>query len=187
MISDFGLSVFIGDGQLTLACGTPSYVSREVLAQEPYGKPVDVWSIGVITYILLCGYPPFYDEKDELLFAQILKGNRLSFFFVMINRWIKIFSFVFAGEFEFESPYWDDISDSAKHFIRNLICVDVNKRYTCKEAIKHAWISGNTAKDTNIHSSVSEQLKKNFAKSRWKQAYNASAVIRQLRKLGEFY
>ena len=74
MISDFGLSVFIGDGLLTLACGTPSYVSREVLAQEPYGKPVDVWSIGVITYILLCGYPPFYDEKDELLFAQILKG-----------------------------------------------------------------------------------------------------------------
>lgn len=75
MISDFGLSVFIGDGLLTLACGTPSYVSREVLAQEPYGKPVDVWSIGVITYILLCGYPPFYDEKDELLFAQILKGS----------------------------------------------------------------------------------------------------------------
>lgn len=83
MISDFGLSVFIGDGLLTLACGTPSYVSREVLAQEPYGKPVDVWSIGVICYILLCGYPPFYDEKDELLFAQILKGD-----------------------YEFESPYW---------------------------------------------------------------------------------
>lgn len=162
MISDFGLSVFIGDGLLTLACGTPSYVSREVLAQEPYGKPVDVWSIGVITYILLCGYPPFYDEKDELLFAQILKGD-----------------------YEFESPYWDEISDSAKDFIRHLICVDVNKRYTCKEAIQHPWISGNTAKDTNIHSSVSEQLRKNFAKSRWKQAYNASAVIRQLRKLGK--
>jgi len=160
MISDFGLSVFIGEGQLTLACGTPSYVSREVLAQEPYGKPVDVWSIGVITYILLCGYPPFYDEKDELLFAQILKG-----------------------EFEFESPYWDEISDSAKDFIRHLICVDVNKRFTCRQAVDHPWISGNTAKDTNIHSSVSEQLKKNFAKSRWKQAYNASAVIRQLRKL----
>lgn len=63
----------------------------------------------------------------------------------------------------------------------------MNKRYTCRQAIEHPWISGNTAKDTNIHSSVSEQLRKNFAKSRWKQAYNASAVIRQLRKLGKFY
>ena len=65
------------------------------------------------------------------------------------------------------------------------ICVDVNKRFTCRQAIEHAWISGDTAKDTNIHSSVSEQLRKNFAKQRWKQAYNASAVIRQLRKLGK--
>jgi len=46
----------------------------EVLAQKPYGKAVDVWSIGVISYILLCGYPPFYDENDANLFAQILKG-----------------------------------------------------------------------------------------------------------------
>lgn len=93
------------------------------------------------------------------------------------------FSFKNSGEFEFESPYWDDISESAKDFIRNLICVDVNKRFTCKEAVAHPWISGNTAKDTNIHSSVSEQLRKNFVKSKWKQAYHASAVIRQLRKL----
>lgn len=61
----------------------------------------------------------------------------------------------------------------------------MNKRYTCKQAIQHPWISGNTAKDTNIHATVSEQLKKNFAKSHWKRAYNASAVIRQLRKLGK--
>jgi calcium/calmodulin-dependent protein kinase I len=160
MISDFGLSKMEESGVMATACGTPGYVAPEVLAQKPYGKSVDVWSIGVIAYILLCGYPPFYDENDANLFAQILKG-----------------------EFEFDSPYWDDISDSAKEFIRQLICVDVSKRFTCRSALGHPWISGGTAKEMNIHGSVSEQLKKNFAKTKWRQAYNATAVIRQMRKL----
>ncbi|KAF7490331.1 Calcium/calmodulin-dependent protein kinase type 1 [Sarcoptes scabiei] len=160
MISDFGLSKMEDSGVMATACGTPGYVAPEVLAQKPYGKSVDVWSIGVIAYILLCGYPPFYDENDANLFAQILKG-----------------------EFEFDSPYWDDISDSAKDFIQHLICVNVEKRFSCKEALGHPWISGNTANEIDIHSSVSEQLRKNFAKTKWKQAYNATAVIRQMRKL----
>jgi len=116
MISDFGLSKMEDSGIMATACGTPGYVAPEVLSQKPYGKPVDVWSIGVIAYILLCGYPPFYDENDANLFAQILKG-----------------------EFEFDSPYWDDISDSAKDFITHLICVDHEKRYTCKDALQHPW------------------------------------------------
>lgn len=145
MISDFGLSKMEDSGIMATACGTPGYVAPEVLAQKPYGKAVDVWSIGVIAYILLCGYPPFYDETDANLFAQIMKG-----------------------EFEFDSPYWDEISDSAKDFISHLICVNPEKRFTCKGALGHPWISGNTARDKNIHSSVSEQLKKNFAKSKWK-------------------
>lgn len=74
MISDFGLSKMEDSGIMATACGTPGYVAPEVLAQKPYGKAVDVWSIGVISYILLCGYPPFYDENDANLFAQILKG-----------------------------------------------------------------------------------------------------------------
>lgn len=116
MISDFGLSKMEDSGIMATACGTPGYVAPEVLSQKPYGKAVDVWSIGVIAYILLCGYPPFYDENDANLFAQILKG-----------------------EFEFDSPYWDDISDSAKDFISRLICVDPEKRYSCKEALAHPW------------------------------------------------
>ena len=76
MISDFGLSKMEDSGIMATACGTPGYVAPEVLAQKPYGKSVDVWSIGVISYILLCGYPPFYDENDANLFAQILKGTR---------------------------------------------------------------------------------------------------------------
>nr|CAD7441076.1 unnamed protein product [Timema bartmani] len=148
MISDFGLSKMEDSGVMATACGTPGYVAPEVLAQKPYGKAVDVWSIGVISYILLCGYPPFYDENDANLFAQILKG-----------------------EFEFDSPYWDDISDSAKDFIRQLMCVEVEKRYTCRQALAHPWISGNAASNKNIHGTVSEQLKKNFAKSRWKVSF----------------
>ncbi|KRG07275.1 calcium/calmodulin-dependent protein kinase type 1 isoform X2 [Drosophila mojavensis] len=160
MISDFGLSKMEDSGIMATACGTPGYVAPEVLAQKPYGKAVDVWSIGVISYILLCGYPPFYDENDANLFAQILKG-----------------------EFEFDSPYWDEISESAKHFIKNLMCVNVEKRYTCKQALGHPWISGNEASSKNIHGTVSEQLKKNFAKSRWKQAYYAATVIRQMQRM----
>ncbi|XP_063591816.1 calcium/calmodulin-dependent protein kinase type 1-like [Penaeus indicus] len=122
MISDFGLSKMEDSGIMATACGTPGYVAPEVLAQKPYGKAVDVWSIGVIAYILLCGYPPFYDENDANLFAQILKG-----------------------EFEFDSPYWDEISDSAKDFIRQLMCVDVEKRYTCKQSLGHPCTDSNGA------------------------------------------
>ncbi|KAB1264292.1 Calcium/calmodulin-dependent protein kinase type 1 [Camelus dromedarius] len=161
MISDFGLSKMEDPSSvLSTACGTPGYVAPEVLAQKPYSKAVDCWSIGVIAYILLCGYPPFYDENDAKLFEQILKA-----------------------EYEFDSPYWDDISDSAKDFIRHLMEKDPEKRFTCEQALQHPWIAGDTALDKNIHQSVSEQIKKNFAKSKWKQAFNATAVVRHMRKL----
>uniref|UniRef100_A0A7N6BBL0 Protein kinase domain-containing protein n=1 Tax=Anabas testudineus TaxID=64144 RepID=A0A7N6BBL0_ANATE len=161
MISDFGLSKIEGsDSVMSTACGTPGYVAPEVLAQKPYSKAVDCWSIGVIAYILLCGYPPFYDENDAKLFEQILKA-----------------------EYEFDSPYWDDISDSAKDFIVHLMEKDPNIRYTCEQALQHPWIAGDTALDKNIHESVSAQIKKNFAKSKWKQAFNATAVVRHMRRL----
>uniref|UniRef100_A0A8D0L5R2 Calcium/calmodulin dependent protein kinase I n=1 Tax=Sphenodon punctatus TaxID=8508 RepID=A0A8D0L5R2_SPHPU len=132
----------------------------EVLAQKPYSKAVDCWSIGVIAYILLCGYPPFYDENDTKLFEQILRA-----------------------EYEFDAPYWDAISESAKDFIRHLMERDPAKRFTCEQALQHPWIAGDTALDKNIHQSVSEQIKKNFAKSKWKQAFNATTVVRHMRKL----
>lgn len=136
MISDFGLSKMEDSGIMATACGTPGYVAPEVLAQKPYGKAVDVWSIGVISYILLCGYPPFYDENDANLFAQILKGEEWKLFLSLIQFWLIFRS---SGEFEFDSPYWDEISDSAKDFIQHLMCVDVEKRYTCKNALAHPW------------------------------------------------
>uniref|UniRef100_A0A8C6UCU3 Calcium/calmodulin-dependent protein kinase 1Da n=1 Tax=Neogobius melanostomus TaxID=47308 RepID=A0A8C6UCU3_9GOBI len=146
MISDFGLSKMEGSGDvMSTACGTPGYVAPEVLAQKPYSKAVDCWSIGVIAYILLCGYPPFYDENDSKLFEQILKAD-----------------------FEFDAPYWDDISDSAKNFISRLMEKDPAKRYTCEQALRHPWIAGDTALCKNIHESVSRQMRKNFAKSKWR-------------------
>ncbi|KAL0962843.1 hypothetical protein UPYG_G00346230 [Umbra pygmaea] len=161
MISDFGLSKMEGSGEvMSTACGTPGYVAPEVLAQKPYSKAVDCWSIGVIAYILLCGYPPFYDENDSKLFEQILKAD-----------------------YEFDAPYWDDISDSAKDFIASLMEKDPAKRYTCDQALRHPWIAGDTALCKNIHESVSRQIRKNFAKSKWRQAFNATAVVRHMRRL----
>ncbi|KAJ3612406.1 hypothetical protein NHX12_020682, partial [Muraenolepis orangiensis] len=146
MISDFGLSKMEGSGDvMSTACGTPGYVAPEVLAQKPYSKAVDCWSIGVIAYILLCGYPPFYDENDSKLFEQILKAD-----------------------YEFDAPYWDDISDSAKDFISSLMEKDPALRYSCEQALRHPWIAGDTALSKNIHESVSRQIKKNFAKSKWR-------------------
>eukprot|EP00731_Ephydatia_muelleri_P001211 Em0001g1211a len=159
MISDFGLSKTTEDeDQMGTACGTPGYVAPEVLRRKPYGKAVDCWSIGVIAYILLCGYPPFYHEHDAELFQQIMKG-----------------------QYEFDSPYWDDISESAKDFIRNLMKLDAKERYTCQQAIEHPWISGGLAADKNIHASVSKQLQ---ARMKWKKALRAISAVHAIKHMG---
>ncbi|NWT60197.1 KCC1G kinase, partial [Erythrocercus mccallii] len=160
MITDFGLSKMEQNGIMSTACGTPGYVAPEVLAQKPYSKAVDCWSIGVITYILLCGYPPFYEETESKLFEKIKEGY-----------------------YEFESPFWDDISESAKDFIRHLLEKNPSVRFTCEEALRHPWINGNTALHRDIYPSVSAQIQKNFAKSKWRQAFNAAAVVHHMRKL----
>ncbi|XP_064255095.1 calcium/calmodulin-dependent protein kinase type 1G isoform X1 [Passer domesticus] len=160
MITDFGLSKMEQNGIMSTACGTPGYVAPEVLAQKPYSKAVDCWSIGVITYILLCGYPPFYEETESKLFEKIKEGY-----------------------FEFESPFWDDISESAKDFIRHLLEKNPSARFTCEEALRHPWINGNTALHRDIYPSVSAQIQKNFAKSKWRQAFNAAAVVHHMKKL----
>ncbi|XP_067414927.1 calcium/calmodulin-dependent protein kinase type 1G [Emydura macquarii macquarii] len=160
MITDFGLSKMEQNGIMSTACGTPGYVAPEVLAQKPYSKAVDCWSIGVITYILLCGYPPFYEETESKLFEKIKEGY-----------------------YEFESPFWDDISESAKDFICHLLEKDPNERFTCEKALRHPWIAGNTALYHDIYPSVSAQIQKNFAKSKWRQAFNAAAVVRHMKKL----
>lgn len=161
MISDFGLSKTIEEGQmdqLGTACGTPGYVAPEVLRRKPYGKAVDVWSIGVISYILLCGYPPFYHENDSELFKQIMRGD-----------------------YEFDSPYWDTISEPAKDFIRHLMELDARKRYTCRQALEHPWIASGQASEVNIHESVSAQMRKSAARMKWKKAVLVAAAINMMK------
>jgi len=121
-ITDFGLAKFRGGkGQqyMTTACGTPGYVAPEVLKNEPYGKEVDMWSLGVILYILLCGFPPFYHESTQQLYKQIKRG-----------------------EYDFPEPYWTNISDSAKDLVRGLLTVDPKKRLTGEQVLKHPWVVG---------------------------------------------
>ncbi|XP_053173439.1 calcium/calmodulin-dependent protein kinase IGb [Scomber japonicus] len=160
MISDFGLSKMVDNGVMSTACGTPGYVAPEVLAQKPYSNTVDCWSIGVITYILLCGYPPFYEESETRLFSKIMKA-----------------------QYEFDSPFWDDISESAKDFIRNMMQKNPHMRYSTDQALRHPWIIGKTARSNDIYFSVSVQIQKNFAKSKWKQAINAAVAINHMKRL----
>ncbi|XP_061627369.1 calcium/calmodulin-dependent protein kinase type 1D-like [Phyllopteryx taeniolatus] len=160
MISDFGLSKMLDKGVMSTACGTPGYVAPEVLAQKPYSKAVDCWSIGVITYILLCGYPPFYEDSETRLFSKITEA-----------------------QYEFDSPFWDDISTSAKDFISNMMQKNPLMRYTTEQALRHPWIIGKTAQSQDIYYSVSVQIQKNFARSKWKQAFNATVAVNHMKKL----
>lgn len=117
-IIDFGLSRHddMSKGIMNTKVGTPYYVAPEVLNRE-YTKSCDIWSIGVITYILLCGYPPFYGDTDN-----------------------QIFDSVRTARFDFPSPDWDGISDNAKDFICSLLKRDPSKRLSAKEALNSAWI-----------------------------------------------
>ncbi|GKY99080.1 hypothetical protein MPSEU_000863700 [Mayamaea pseudoterrestris] len=117
-IIDFGLSRHddCDLGIMQTKVGTPYYVAPEVLRRE-YTNSCDIWSIGVITYILLCGYPPFYGDSD----AQIFESVRI-------------------GRFDFPSPEWDEISESAKAFVVEMLQKDPNKRPTAAEALQHQWL-----------------------------------------------
>jgi len=135
MLSDFGLSKIIGeDTMMQTACGTPYYVAPEVLSATGYGQEVDLWSVGVITYLLLCGFPPFYGESLPDVFEQIMKA-----------------------EYDFPEPYWNDISKEAKDFINRMLVVDPIKRLNAAQALKHPWIEFG---GTDVKLDVSVAMKK---------------------------
>uniref|UniRef100_A0A8C1HF67 Serine/threonine-protein kinase DCLK2 n=1 Tax=Cyprinus carpio carpio TaxID=630221 RepID=A0A8C1HF67_CYPCA len=140
-LGDFGLATVV-EGPLYTVCGTPTYVAPEIISESGYGLKVDIWAAGVITYILLCGFPPFRSEKNlqEDLFDQIL-----------------------VGHLEFPSPFWDNITDSAKDLIGHMLQVNVEARYTAEDVLSHPWITENdAAMENNMKMEVAGKLKKHF-------------------------
>ncbi|XP_053408768.1 serine/threonine-protein kinase DCLK3-like isoform X6 [Mercenaria mercenaria] len=117
-LADFGLAMDVKEAIYTV-CGTPTYVAPEILSEIGYGLEVDMWAVGVISYILLCGFPPFRSPD---------------------RNQTELFEFIKAGEYEFLSPYWDNISSSAKDLIEHLLVVDKKRRYTAIDVLSHPWI-----------------------------------------------
>ena len=132
--------------------GTPYYVAPEVLNRE-YTKSCDIWSIGVITYILLCGYPPFYGDTD----TQIFESVRMA-------------------KFDFPSPDWDGISDSAKEFICSLLQSTPSKRLTARQALNHTWIRKTTGEMQRKSSIAYAPLSIAFIKFRDMQKLKKAAL-----------
>ncbi|XP_070613903.1 serine/threonine-protein kinase DCLK2 isoform X1 [Erythrolamprus reginae] len=139
-LGDFGLATVV-EGPLYTVCGTPTYVAPEIIAETGYGLKVDIWAAGVITYILLCGFPPFRSENNiqEDLFDQIL-----------------------IGKLEFPSPYWDNITDSAKELISLMLQVNVEERYTAAQILNHPWVSDDASQENNMQAEVTGKLKQHF-------------------------
>ncbi|KAF7061370.1 hypothetical protein CFC21_068068 [Triticum aestivum] len=144
---DFGLSIFFTPGQMfTDVVGSPYYVAPEVLLKN-YGREVDVWSAGVIIYILLSGVPPFWDESEQGIFEQVLKG-----------------------ELDFTTDPWPSISESAKDLVRKMLNRDPKKRLTAHEALCHPWVCvDGVAPDKPLDSAVLSRLKQFSAMNKLKK------------------
>lgn len=164
-ITDFGLAkrVAVTESMLT-PCGTPGYVAPEVLKSEPYGPEVDLWSTGVILYIMLCGFPPFYDETAAGLYAQI-KG----------------------GKYSFPSPYWDNITPEAKDLVTQLLTVDPKKRATSDQVLAHPWVSGDVASDVNLGDGFTNKMRAFNARRKLRKVIHMVMAINKLaRTIGGF-
>ena len=130
-LADFGLAVEVSDSPLYSVCGTAFYVSPEMLNETGYSYKVDVWSTGVICFILLCGYPPFTSENE--------------------SNQDELFDAILAGDFQFAPPYWSKISQNAKNLIKCMLTVDPEKRYTAEQVFKDPWTMGTSSNFEGIN------------------------------------
>ncbi|KAK7042206.1 Pkinase-domain-containing protein [Favolaschia claudopus] len=123
MITDFGLSRIL-DEKLSLftgVCGTAGYMAPEIFSKKGYSKPVDIWAVGVITYYMLVGHPPFDRGTARLEHAAVL-----------------------SGDLQFDPSEWAPVSMTARDFVRACLTMDPARRPTAEQALKHAWLSSKT-------------------------------------------
>ncbi|XP_041914714.1 calcium/calmodulin-dependent protein kinase type II subunit beta isoform X36 [Alosa alosa] len=156
-LADFGLAIEVqGDQQAWFGfAGTPGYLSPEVLRKEAYGKPVDIWACGVILYILLVGYPPFWDEDQHKLYQQIK-----------------------AGAYDFPSPEWDTVTPEAKNLINQMLTINPAKRINAQEALKHPWVCQRSTVASMMHRQETvECLKKFNARRKLKGAILTTMLV----------
>lgn len=175
-IADFGLSKIVEHQVLMkTVCGTPGYCAPEILRGCAYGPEVDMWSVGIITYILLCGFEPFYDERgDQFMFRRILNC-----------------------EYYFISPWWDEVSLNAKDLVRKLIVLDPKKRLTTFQALQHPWVTGKAAnfvhmdtaqkklQEFNARRKLKAAVKAVVASSRLGSASSSHSSIQESLKAGQ--
>lgn len=162
-IADFGFAKELGithDGLLHTACGTPGYVAPEILRQKPYAASVDIWSLGVIFYILLCGYPPFHSDKGQH----------------------DLFKKIKAARYQFDSPDWDDISDEAKDLISHILVPNPQKRYTAAQILSHPWMHNAAVSNAPLGRAM-ENLKRFNARRKLKAAQKAVLTTVRMAKL----
>ncbi|XP_072137156.1 calcium/calmodulin-dependent protein kinase type IV [Mobula birostris] len=157
-IADFGLSKIVEE-QVTMktVCGTPGYCAPEILRGHAYGPEVDMWSVGVVTYILLCGFEPFYDERgDQFMYKRILNCD-----------------------YDFVSPWWDEVSHNAKDLVRKLILLDPKKRLTTYQALQHQWVTGKAANFVHMNN-AQKKLQEFNARRKLKAAVKAVVASSRL-------
>jgi len=162
-IADFGFAKRCPKPKsLTTQCGTPGYVAPEILEGTPYDTQSDMWSLGVIAYILLGGYPPFIEQNQKELFRKIRKGD-----------------------YEFHDEYWGQVSKDAKSLISSLLTVSPDKRLTAAKALKDKWITGDDAvlAGNDLGKNLAE-FKKFNAKRKFKSAVKAVIATQKLTSLG---
>lgn len=140
-LADFGLAKIIGEESFTTTlCGTPSYVAPEILQSSNhrrYTRAVDVWSLGVVLYICLCGFPPFSDELYD-----------------PVNNPYTLAQQILGGRFDYPSPYWDSVGDPALDLIDRMVTVDPEKRITIDECLEHPWTTGREIAPTQLMNSM---------------------------------
>jgi len=160
-VADFGLARVISNKEMMkTACGTPGYVAPEVLKNKGYDSgAVDMWSTGVILYILLCGFPPFYEEELPALFEQILHAR-----------------------YDFPSPWWDNVSKEAKDLVKGLLTIDPVQRLTAEQVLQMPWVTG--APNTDL-SGAQGAMKKYNATRKLKKAAMGLMAKHRMAKLME--